>query len=153
MIGWGANDWGQLGDGTKRHHDAPVQVLQSSGDDLLSGVKAIASHSWPNVALLEDGTLRSWGANDYGQLGNGTKDTPSQPVVVSDLDKVKTIGVGTWHMLAVQEDGTVWAWGRNEQGQLGDGMTDNIRNKPVQVRGLADIKFIGAGELYSVACR
>ena len=63
---WGMNIWGQLGNGTFTDSNVPVQV---SG---LTGVSAIAAcvglHS---VALKSDGTVRAWGNNGAGELGNG----------------------------------------------------------------------------------
>ncbi|HEU5378945.1 MAG TPA: VWA domain-containing protein [Ktedonobacteraceae bacterium] len=156
---WGLNDWGQLGDGSDRKKNKssskPVQVLHPSQDKTpLSNVTAIASRGWPNVALLGDGTLRSWGANDYGQLGDGTKETPSRPVVVFDLDEVKAIGAGFWQLLAVRKDGTAWAWGANDYGQLGDNtIHGSIPTTRRKVGMLTRVKAVTGGGWHILALR
>ncbi|MBI5299281.1 MAG: RCC1 repeat-containing protein, partial [Deltaproteobacteria bacterium] len=126
---WGYNTYGQLGDGTTTERHTPVQVLGS-----LSGVTAIAGGFSNNhsLALKSDGTVWAWGANDFGQLGDGTTTERHTPVQVSDLSGVTAIAGGSVHSLALKSDGTVWAWGYNSNGQLGDGSTTE-RDTPVQV--------------------
>jgi hypothetical protein len=82
-------------------------------------------------ALLEGGTVVSWGDNDEGQHGNGatgdnrplgTYPKPSAaPVTVTGLTDVIDIGAGTKHAVALRADGTVWAWGMRDEGALGGG--------------------------------
>jgi alpha-tubulin suppressor-like RCC1 family protein len=99
---WGYNYSGQLGNGTTTHSSMPVQV---SG---LSGVTAIASSAEGDhsLALLTDGTVRAWGDNTWGQLGNGTTTWPTPtptptPVQVSGLSGVTAIAAGNSHTLAL----------------------------------------------------
>ncbi len=151
---WGANDWGQLGNGTKQQSSQPVKVSDPSQNGVpLSGIKAIAAGGWPNMGLLADGTVWSWGANDWGQLGDGTQVTPSKPVKVLDLAGVKAIAVGGCHCLTVLADGTVWTWGANNYGQIGDGTTigsaiPNTRRKVVK---LTQAKALAGGGQHSLA--
>jgi len=71
------------------------------------------------------GTVRTWGSNQSGQLGNGTRTDSNMPIKISSLGSVMAIAPGTYHSLAVKTDGTVWAWGSNSFGQLSDGtLTD-----------------------------
>ncbi len=67
--------------------------------------------------------MASWGWNDYGQLGDGTKTTRTAPVQVSGLTGVAAIEGGRHFGLAAKTDGTVWGWGYNNAGQLGTGTT------------------------------
>jgi hypothetical protein len=105
----------------------PVQV---SG---MTGVAAVAAGSRHSLALRSDGTVWSWGYNDYGQLGNGTTSVQVNPVLVPGVRGAIAIGAGADHSLAMTSDGVVWAWGRNSGGQLGDG-TKQTRTLPTPLR-------------------
>ncbi|WP_438011640.1 hypothetical protein WME89_25195 [Sorangium sp. So ce321] len=146
---WGANDWGQLGDGTNTNRNKPMQEVG------LLGVKALAAGGWHNLALLDNGAVWTWGANNYGQLGYGhttVTPQPTKPADVALVTGVKAIAACGWTSLALVSDGTVRAWGRNTWGNLGDGTTTDS-NRPVQVAGLAGVKAIAAGSVHSLALR
>ena len=123
---WGLNNLGQLGNGTTTNSSIPVQVPG------LSNIIEVASNSRASpytdsfsMALQSNGTVWTWGANNYGQLGNGTFVNSTTPVQVTGLSNVIAIGTGRGHALALRNDGTVWAWGLNNLGQLGNGTTTN----------------------------
>jgi alpha-tubulin suppressor-like RCC1 family protein len=145
---WGRNHRGQLGDGTDTNRIEPVPV---SG---LSGAVAVAADAGGggahSLALLDDGTVRAWGDNELGQLGDGTTTLRHTPVAVSELSQVVAIAGGSWHNLALLDDGTVRAWGENSGGQLGDGTTID-RTTPVEVAGLSGVVAVAAGEGHSLA--
>ena len=142
---WGRNDHGQLGDGTTTdYRNDPAQV---GG---LSGVIAIAVGEQYTVALKSEGTVWTWGRNDYGQLGDGTNTDRNIPVQASELSGVIAVAAGELHTVALKSDGIVWTWGYNTYGQLGDG-TNTERNTPVQVSGLNDITAITAGWEHTIA--
>ena len=85
------------------------------------------------VALKADGTVWTWGANAYGQLGNGIYNgTVVYPEKIDSLSNVVKISAAAYTAVALKADGSVWTWGRNNQGQLGNGTTNNT-NVPVQV--------------------
>ncbi len=144
---WGLNDHGQLGAGSIGNRLAAVDVR-----GLDKGVKAIAVGFAHTCALTEQGSVLCWGRNEYGQLGDGTKEDRSAPVPVRGLDKgVKAIAAGGSHTCALTEPGGVLCWGRNEHGQLGDG-TKEDHSAPVPVRGLdKGVKAIAAGFAYTCA--
>lgn len=76
------------------------------------------------LARMADGTVRTWGRNDHGQLGNGTFIGGPEPAPIA-LEQIVQIAAGRDHSLAVSSDGVVWTWGRNSAGQLGDGTSES----------------------------
>ncbi len=112
---WGRNGNGQLGDGTKRDRNTPVDV---SG--LTSGAQDVASARDHTCALLETGGMKCWGDNRYGQLGNNSQTTRTTPVDVLGLNgRAQALSAGDGHTCAVTDDGAAWCWGNNGTGQLG----------------------------------
>lgn len=75
---WGLNNYGQLGSGSTKDPTTPVQVR-----DLAKVTAVFSGRGFTSFALLSDGTVQGWGRNDYGQVGDGTKDTRSAPVAVA----------------------------------------------------------------------
>jgi alpha-tubulin suppressor-like RCC1 family protein len=109
----------------------------------------IATGDLHSLALMEDGTVYSWGDNNYGQLGNGSKTDSLTPVMVN-IDHVIDIAAGDRHSIALKNDGTVWTWGRNNYGEIGDG-TNTTRTSPVQV--LSNVINISGGYLFTLAIK
>ncbi len=145
IWGWGYNYDGELGDGTTKYKNTPIQGL--------SGVRALAGGGGHSIALKADGTVWAWGDNDYGQVGNGTTSNKVlTPVRVQGLTDVVAISAGGGHCLALKSGGTVWAWGYNFEGQLGDGTKVN-KSIPVQVQGLTGVRGISAGGGHSLALK
>ncbi|MDR4508040.1 MAG: hypothetical protein MRJ65_07350, partial [Candidatus Brocadiaceae bacterium] len=83
----------------------------------------ISGGGYHSLALKSDGSVWSWGRNEFGQLGDGTKNDSAIPIQIHTLSDIIYIGRGWMHSLALKSDGSVWAWGRNNHGQLGDGTT------------------------------
>jgi len=99
-----------------------------------------------SLVICADSTVRSWGYNGFGQLGNGYILEEHSGVPVSGVDSIVQVAGGLFHSLFVKKNGTVWACGRNTLGPLGDGTNTN-RMMPVQVSGLTNItKAAGGGE-------
>lgn len=149
---WGDNNYGQVGDGTNQRKDRPVQVKGLYG---IIDV-AVGNNSYEDkyftAALKNDGTVWTWGNNEYGQLGDGTTVNKNRPVQVQGLSDVIEIACGGLHIVALKSDGTVWTWGYNGYGQLGDGTTTN-RSTPVKVKGLTGVIAIAAGKYHTVALK
>ncbi|MFC1743476.1 RCC1 domain-containing protein [Candidatus Riflebacteria bacterium] len=91
--------------------------------------------SYHNLALKSDGSLVSWGLNQYGNLGIGTTTEQLLPVNIPNFDDVIDIETGgNYFCLALKSDSSLWAWGRNTDGQLGDNSLIQ-KNAPVSVHG------------------
>ena len=102
------------------------------------------------MALMNDGTVKSWGYNESGKLGLGDTDNRTTPTTVNNLSNVKSLAAGNNHSLALMNDGTVKAWGANYYGQLGLGDNSN-RSIPTTIPSLGNVKQIVAGEYCSLA--
>jgi len=165
---WGDGDQGQLGDGYSDGMGSfaytPVQVLGENGSGYLTDVVSISAFGWNSMALKSDGTVWTWGNNNWGQLGNGNdayglsvvdgvEDTPVQVLGENGLGYLTniiniTVGQGD-HQLALTNKGIVWAWGRSLVGSLGDGTGRDgdpdieIRNTPVRPKLPAAPLFLG----------
>jgi alpha-tubulin suppressor-like RCC1 family protein len=89
----------------------------------LSGVIEVALGAGHTCARLSDGSVRCWGANDRGQLGDGSTQDRKTPVRVTPLGEIKQIATGGAHTCALLAGDQVACWGANGAGQLGDGDT------------------------------
>lgn len=144
---WGKNTEGELGIGTSdgNNHLSPTEVLGPGGVGFLGGVTAIAGGTFHSSAVRSDGTAWTWGADNWGELGNGDsvqqleQNAPVQvvgPGGAGFLSGVTAISGGYGYGTALKSDGTVWAWGWNFYGTLGQGTSDtNAHASPVQVLG------------------
>jgi alpha-tubulin suppressor-like RCC1 family protein len=108
-----------------------------------SNVVAIAGGQGFSLALKDDGTVWSWGFNNYGQLGDGTTNTTSSPAQVPGIANITAIACGGYFGMALKNNGDVWTWGSNYYGQLADGTTGD-QHSPVQ-SSLSNIAEIKAG--------
>jgi alpha-tubulin suppressor-like RCC1 family protein len=133
VYAWGFNTSGQLGNGNTTNSAIPILVnIPNSGKKIVQ-VSAGNQHS---LALDEDGNLYSWGANSFGQLGDGSTSQKTTPVLVNtstlNSKKIVQISAGAFYNLLITEDNEVYAWGVNSDGRLGDGSTSQ-RTTPVLV--------------------
>ncbi|MCT6810980.1 MAG: InlB B-repeat-containing protein, partial [Bifidobacterium sp.] len=153
---WGYNYYGQLGNGDTTLSRVPVRVRDpTSPTDASKGLKAIqVSAGWHHsLAVGSDGYTYAWGLNNYGQLGNSSKNSSSFPVRVRDFAspndankglKAVQVSAGYSHSLAVGSDGYTYAWGLNNYGQLGNNSSSNS-SAPVRVRDPASPRDTSKG--------
>lgn len=120
------------------------------GDYAITG--AVAAGGQSSYAIKSDGTLWAWGWNTSGQIGDGTTQTRTAPVIISGVADVVSIVGGGDHALAMKRDGTVWAWGANFYGQLG--LSDQTtRYVPIQIPTLSNVVAVAAGLRHSLALK
>ncbi len=144
---WGANQSGQLGNGTTVPSAVPVDVL-----GLTSGVVSLAAGADHTCAILTTGALRCWGKNTTGQLGDGrTVDALVSVPVKTMSSGVTSVTAGSGHTCALTTVGAARCWGRNSKGQLGNGTTTDAL-EPIEVAGLsAGTRGISAGRTHTCA--
>ncbi len=128
---WGANVSGQLGDGTTTRRFEPVDV-----QGLPWPAVAITGGQAHTCAISAGGAMACWGANYYGQLGDGTTINRLTPMPVSGRIGVVRISASGSHTCAITGGGGLKCWGSNVGGQLGDGSSTS-RTVPVDVVGLS----------------
>jgi alpha-tubulin suppressor-like RCC1 family protein len=145
---WGANISGCLGNGNSVQQGTPVEVTALNGE-----VTQFATGLATSYALMADGTVKAWGANWKGQLGNGNLNPSMTPVTVQGLTNVVMISASDARAFALKADGTIWGWGDNEFGALGVGYMSSAVTVPTQVGFNNDIVFINAGFYHSLAIR
>lgn len=147
---WGANEQGELGDGTRVSRAAPVEVTALAGHRIV----ALAAGAAHTCALERGGAPWCWGTNQLGELGDGTNESHAVPERVPLLaaETVTALSAAGHHTCARQSDGTAWCWGANQAGQLGEGTTGNI-SVPVPVTGIADAADLTAGDTFTCARR
>lgn len=134
VYAWGRGAEGQLGHSIEDEDDArlinqitntsrgleqPLVVASLDGDPVVD----VACGPACSAAVLDDGTVLTWGANESAQLGHPidrrTVWTPEQVALPDDAPAVLAVACGAEHMAALGEDGRVLSWGRGSAGQLG----------------------------------
>ena len=115
----------------------------------LSDVIQVAQGSNFTCSLISNGTVKCWGANDVGQLGDGTNTPHYQASLVSGIASASQITAGDHFACALLNDGSVVCWGGNPYGQLGNDTTSNS-NTPV-ASGITTATQITAGNQHACA--
>jgi alpha-tubulin suppressor-like RCC1 family protein len=190
VYAWGRNNRGQVPIGfatgpqkcgeaiegeSKEHEQERACALEPIEVPGLEHVVAIAAGAEFGLALLEGGTVKSWGDNELGKLGTGSSVGPEKcglapdecsrkAVTVSGLSNVVAIAAGGTEAYALLESGEVVSWGANRSGQLGTGSFEGPEEcaeplaekvpcsaKPVPVSGLSEVKAVSAGGEFGLA--
>ena len=142
---WGANQRGELGNGSELPVTGSLEVVGISDAilvDVSNGVDDGGDCPPPNYnfscALLRDGQIACWGDNGDGQLGDGTTESRSVPVMVHGIKNAVSVSVGWDGVCALLEDGTVQCWGGAVSIKEGPGVVENwagpVASTPVLVR-------------------
>jgi alpha-tubulin suppressor-like RCC1 family protein len=140
LCSWGANNYGQLGDGTTTNRSLAVQTVASG-----TNWQQLSCGMYHVGGVKLDGTLWLWGWNANGQLGDNTIANKSSPVqTIAGGTNWKQVSCGMGHTAAIKTDGTLWTWGWGPHGQLGDN-TSTSKSSPVQT-------VAGGSNWSSVSC-
>jgi alpha-tubulin suppressor-like RCC1 family protein len=145
---WGANDRGQLGDGSNASRPTPAPVRGISGE--VTALAAGADHT----CAVARGKVACWGANDRGQLGDGSAVDRLEAVASAGLlSEVTALATGSGHTCAASRRG-VHCWGDDREGQLAGVPGAGVNPHPVAVPGVpGDVSALAAGADHTCAVR
>jgi alpha-tubulin suppressor-like RCC1 family protein len=118
----------------------------------LNDVVAVAGGSQHSLALLKDGTIRAWGTNKSGQLGDGTTITRKTPVPVVGVRNAVAIAADSGISAALLADGTVMTWGDGNSALGRKTFTrDAPHPTPALVDGVTGVRALALGSIHMVA--
>lgn len=146
----GYNVQSALGNNTTTNSSLPVTVYQSDGD-VLKNVVEIDTGYYNSCAVKNDGSIYTWGYNNYGQLGVGDTSNRSTATPITSITTARSCDCGGRHCCAVLNDDTVQCWGNNTYGQFGDASTTSS-NTPTPM-SITNVDKISAGGLYTCALK
>jgi cysteine-rich repeat protein len=158
---WGSGGSGRLGYGNT--NSLTGAAIATAGAVPVGGtVTQVALGGSHTCVRLDNGGVKCWGDNSYGQLGYGNTltigddETPETVGTVSLGGKAIGISAGYNHSCAVLENGSVVCWGYAQSGKLGYANTNNIGDNelpssvgPVQLGGTA--QQVAAGGSHTCA--
>ena len=101
------------------------------------------------ITLSNDGTLHSFGNNEYGQLGLGHHNDVSLPSPITNLPKVKLISCGAYFTVCVDYEGFLWSFGDNEFGQLGTGNNLHV-SVPQKIQDIPPVFSVSCGGCHTL---
>ena len=129
IVCWGENVYGELGNGAilpppPQNGDPPPPDINSNIPVAVLNVNTAVSVGLGNdhaCAVLANGTVKCWGRDDSGQLGDGLTTSRSTSAPVTSLTGATGIAGGDTHTCAARGANQVSCWGDNVSGQLGTG--------------------------------
>jgi len=103
---WGDNSHGQIGDGTFTRRTTPTVV--GGGLSFTSLASENADHA---CGIATSGQLYCWGANNFGQLGDGSGVDQTAPVLVADGTTFTAAAVSSYNTCGIRTDNSLMCWG------------------------------------------
>jgi hypothetical protein len=129
---WGANDHGQLGDGTYVSSELPVRVLGIdnataiiTGGTWTSGGMGAANSAF-GCAILEDQSVKCWGP--YPGRGGDDLYDGLPPSTIPEVNGALALAGGNWHACGLVAGGVVRCWGDDSLGEWGNGFLAPCRS-------------------------
>jgi alpha-tubulin suppressor-like RCC1 family protein len=162
---WGDGSPDTVGNTVQKVWNKPgsytATLSASMGGKLFSGTSSVAVTGEPvsagryhTCALQPSGSVRCWGSNRNGELGDGTQGSGTATSVATGLTDAIALTAGTFHHCALKAGGNVACWGSNSNGQIGNGgATTAASLGPTLVSGLTDAVAISAGSAHSCALK
>lgn len=138
MWSWGNRRFSRLG-------------FPSPSDDQLSPIQIGGTSDWRsvaagyqnNAAIKQDGSLWTWGYNEYRQIGNGSSGYVASPLQIS-TGSWASVATSNAHVLAIKTDGTLWVWGTSH-GSLGLGTGVTELSVPTQIGSASTWRAVSTG--------
>lgn len=126
---WDRNNYGQLGNGNTTDSTSPKLISFDVGRT----VRQITLKERHTCTVLDDASVKYWGRNQCGQVGDGTTVDKLTPILITVDDKanVATIKTIYQHICTILDSNTLKCWGRNSYAGLGDGTTTHRRSRVV----------------------
>ena len=148
LWGWGDNEHNQIAPGKSKTINTPTRI--DTGDIDIAYIDACGG----SVVLLDtQGSLWTWGRNDFHQLGYDTKGKPtSVPRAVPLPGKVTYVAAYSSQTYAILEGGEMWSWGNNSYGQLGQGFRSSASEGVLPGKCWdSDVVMVQGGSLFCIA--
>lgn len=140
---WGENLYGRT-------------ALNTGSGDTMAPTQVSGGGSWKSIAfgyfhgcgIRSDDTMRCWGGNGSGQIGDNSTTMRLVPTTISGGGTWKYVAAGNGHTCGIKSNDSLWCWGWNGSGQIGDNSTTQ-RNAPTAISGGGTWKYVGLGRHYS----
>jgi alpha-tubulin suppressor-like RCC1 family protein len=116
----------------------------------VTGATSVSAGGTLTCILLGGGSVKCWGYNFDGELGNSTMVNSSTPVSIGGINGAIAVNSGYKHTCVVFPGGTVSCWGYNQTGALGNGTTAN-NSVPTTVSGLSGVVASSSGAAHTCA--
>jgi alpha-tubulin suppressor-like RCC1 family protein len=152
LWNWGKNQYGQLGDNLALNKSSPIQTVAGGAN-----WKLVTCGAYTTVAIKTDGTLWTWGQNNWGMLGDNTTVSKPSPVqTITGGTNWQLVDSSHYHVAAIKTDGTLWLWGRNQYGELGINTNGSSSHKSSPVQTIAsgtNWKLVSCAQYYTAAIK
>lgn len=141
---WGAQSNGRLGDGQTGGTNQTTPVLIDSGTKYRE-ISTGGAHTCgiTNYTGATGGTLKCWGGNGNGQLGNGTTTQTGTPITIDSSNNYLKVAASDTNTCAVRADGRLLCWGNWQWGIAGGILTNGLT--PVEIDASFDYVDVAAG--------
>jgi alpha-tubulin suppressor-like RCC1 family protein len=162
VFSFGSNVGGQTGLGTASGSTliaTPIDTTNLAGKTITQ----VAAGRYHSLLLADDGTVFSFGANQFGITGLGTESGNTliaTPIDTTNLagKTITQVAAGRYHSLLLADDGTVFAFGINAVGNvagltgLGAASGSTLVARPINMSNLAGrtITQVSAGQIHSL---
>ena len=130
------------------NEESPMEVIVPLAQANIPGFQegsiytndTISSGATNTCVILDNGSLKCWGQDNHGMLGDGgsnvdTNAPSSNPVNLGTSRTAVGVSTGYYHACALLDDGSVSCWGQGNYGQLGYGGTSPM-STPIQISSL-----------------